>query len=166
MLFRSKLPITPLMESIRAMVQKWFQLKRISAERTVTPLTGRVSSIFLKNSANFEIYTVESVDKYVYHVKGGTKDQVINLTDKICTCRRFNLNLIHYSHACAAIRYVYNYLLYLRMLYHIIIIKITYSIYLLVFRSTRKKIKRFVSPYYKKRRLLLCTLVYSTLFAI
>ena len=35
-----KLPITPLMESIRAMVQKWFHIRRISAERTVTPLTG------------------------------------------------------------------------------------------------------------------------------
>ena len=58
------------------------------------------------------------MDKYVYHVTGGTKDQVVNLTDKTCTCRRFNLDLISCSHACAAIRYVYNCLLYLRMLYH------------------------------------------------
>ena len=53
------------------------------------------------------------MDKYVYHVKGGTKDRV-NLTDKTCTCRRFNLDLIPYSHACAAIRCVYIWLLYLR----------------------------------------------------
>ena len=40
-----KLPITPLMESIHAMLQKWFNNRRISAERIDTPLTRRVSSI-------------------------------------------------------------------------------------------------------------------------
>ena len=33
-----KLPITPLMESIRAMLQKWFHDKRILVEGTATPL--------------------------------------------------------------------------------------------------------------------------------
>ena len=92
-----KLPITPFMESIRAILQKWFHNKRIFAERTVTPLTGRVLSILQKNSADSEIFTVEPVDKYVYHVKGGTKDRVVNLTDKTYTCRRFNLDLISCS---------------------------------------------------------------------
>ena len=94
------------------------------------------------------------MDKYVYHVKGGTKDRVVNLTDKTCTCRRFNLDLIPYSHAGAAIRYVYIWLLYLRMLYHLIVIKITYSIYLLIFRSTNGRSERYVSPYYKKETLV------------
>ena len=40
------------------------------------------------------------------------------------------------------------------MLYHIIVIKITYSIYLLVFRSAHRKNERFVSPYYKKNTLV------------
>ena len=72
--YARKLSITLLMESIRAMLQKWFHNRRILAERTDTPLIRRVSSILLKNSTNSEIYTVEPVDKYVYHVKGGTKD--------------------------------------------------------------------------------------------
>ena len=59
---------------------------------------------------------MESVDNSVYHVKDGTKDRVVNLTNKTCTCRSFNLDLIPYLHACVAIRYVYNYLLYLHML--------------------------------------------------
>ena len=140
-----KLSITPLMESIRAILQKQFHNRRISAERTVTLLTGRVSSILLKNSIDSEIYTAEPVDKYVYHVKGGTKDRVVNHTDKTCTCRRFNLDLILYSHACATIRYVYSCLLYLCMLYHIIVIKITYSICLLVFRFAYRRNERYVS---------------------
>ena len=74
-----KLSITPLMESIRAILQKWFHNRRIFAERTVTPLTRRVLSILQKNSADSEIYTVESVDKYVYHVKGGTKRELLIL---------------------------------------------------------------------------------------
>ena len=103
------------MESIHAMLQKWFNNKRISAERINTPLTRRVSSILQKNWADSEIYTAEPVDKYVYHVKGGTKDRVVNLTNKTCICHRFNLDLIPCSHACAAIRYVYVWLLYLHM---------------------------------------------------
>ena len=95
-----KLLITPLMESVRAMLQKWFHNRRIFAERTTTPLTRRVSSILQKNSSDSEIYIAKPMDKYVYHVTGGTKDRVINLTDKSCTCRRFNLDLIPCSHAC------------------------------------------------------------------
>ena len=132
------------------MLQKWFHNKRIFTERTVTPLTGRVLSILQKNSTDFKIYTAKPMDKYVYHIKGETKDWVVNLTDKTCTCCRFNLDLISYSYACAAIRYVYIWLLYLRNLYHIIIIKITYSICLLVFRSANRRSERYVSPYYKK----------------
>ena len=111
-----KLSITPLMESIRNMLQKWFHIKRISTERTATPLTGRVLSILQKNWADSEFYTAEAMDKYVYHVRGGTKDRLVNLTDKSCTCRRFNLDLIPCSHACAAIRYVYIWLLYVNNL--------------------------------------------------
>ena len=47
------------------------------------------------------------MDKYVYYVKGETKDRVVNLIDKTCACHRFNLDLILCSHACTAIRYVY-----------------------------------------------------------
>ena len=62
-----KLPIIPLMESVRVILQKWFHDKRILAERTATSLTQQVSSILQKNSADFKIYTAEPVDKYVYY---------------------------------------------------------------------------------------------------
>ena len=60
-----KLPITPLMESIRAMLQKWFHDKRIAVERTATLLTRWVSSILQKNHDDFEYYFVELVDNVV-----------------------------------------------------------------------------------------------------
>ena len=116
-----KLPITPLMGSIRAMLHKWFHDRRILTERTVTPLTRRVSLILQKNSDDCEFYIAESMDNSIYHVKGRTKDQVVYLTDKTCTCHMFNLDLIFCSHAYAAISYVYIWLLYLRMLYHLIV---------------------------------------------
>ena len=52
------------MEFIHAMLQKSFHNRRIFAERIATPLTGRVSSILLKNSTDSEIYTAESVDMF------------------------------------------------------------------------------------------------------
>ena len=67
-----KLPITPLMESIHAMLQKWFHDRRIRAERTATPLTRHVSSILQKNHDDSEYYFMQSVDNVVYHIKGGT----------------------------------------------------------------------------------------------
>ena len=69
-----KLSITPLMESIRAMLQKWFHNRRIFVERTATPLIERVLSILQKSSDDSEIYTAEPVDNSVYHVKGEIKD--------------------------------------------------------------------------------------------
>ena len=61
-----------------------------------------------KNSVDSEFYIMEPVDNFIYHVKGRIKDRV-NLIDKTCTFRRFNLDLIFCSHACTAIRYVYNF---------------------------------------------------------
>ena len=106
------------------------------------------------------------MDKYVYHVTSGTKDRVVNLTDKSCTCRRFNLDLIPCSYACTAIRYVYNYLLYLHMLYHKIVIKMTCYVCLLVFRTANRRKENYVSPYYKKETLVAAYSGRSTLFAI
>ena len=111
-----KLPITPLMESIRDMLQTWFHVMRNEAERITTPLTQPTSSIIRKNSDAFEYYFVELVDNFIYHVKDETKDRVVNLSTKTCICRKFNLNLILCSHACATIKYVYNHFLYLCML--------------------------------------------------
>ena len=42
----------------------------------------------------------------------------------------------------------------------------TYPICLLVFRTANRRNERYVSSYYKKKRLLRRTLVYSTLFVI
>ena len=57
--YARKLSITALMKSICAMLQKWFHNIRISTERTATPLTRRVSSIFQKNSVDSKIYITE-----------------------------------------------------------------------------------------------------------
>ena len=38
--------------------------------------------------------------------------------------------------------------------YHLIVIKITYSIFLLIFRSANRRSERYVSPYYKKETLV------------
>ena len=39
-------------------------------------------------------------------------------------------------------------------LYHLIVIKITYSICLLIFRSVNRRSERYVLPYYKKKTLV------------
>ena len=47
------------------------------------------------------------VDNYIYQVKDEHKDRVVNLNNKKCTCRMFDLNLLFYAHVYAVIRYLY-----------------------------------------------------------
>ena len=53
-----------------------------------------------------------------------------------------------YNKVCIQLFIIFAYVI------HIIVIKITYSICLLVFRSANKKNERYVSPYYKKKTLV------------
>ena len=49
---------------------------------------------------------MKPVDHVTYQVKDGLKDRVINLNNRTCTYRRFQIDLFPCSHACTAIRYV------------------------------------------------------------
>ena len=51
--------------------------------------------------------TVKPVDNFVYQVKDGHKDHVVNLNDRTCTYCRFDLDLFSFAYACVAIKYIY-----------------------------------------------------------
>ena len=52
------------------------------------------------------------VDKLTYHVKGMHKERLVNLKWKNCTYRRFQLDLLPYTHVAATIRYYHRCLFY------------------------------------------------------
>ena len=45
------------------------------------------------------------IDNVNFNVKDGDKDGLVNLSEKTCTCKEFQNDLLPCSHALAAIRY-------------------------------------------------------------
>ncbi|TXG53196.1 hypothetical protein EZV62_022365 [Acer yangbiense] len=54
-------------------------------------------------------YTVRPIDNVNFNVKDGEKDGLVNLSEKTCTCKEFQNDLLPCSHALAAIRYIFSF---------------------------------------------------------
>ena len=47
---------------------------------------------------------VKHVNNFIYQVKDGHKDHVVNLNERMCICHKFDLDLFPYAHTCVVIR--------------------------------------------------------------
>ena len=101
-----KLPLMTLVEFICSLMQTWFYDRWNAAERINTILTYTANLQVTKNLDAFQYLIVSPVNHITYQVKDGVKDCVVNLVNRTCTRRRFQIDLLPYSHVCAAIRYV------------------------------------------------------------
>ena len=77
------------------------------AKRTETQLKKWTPNHVLKTLDATQYINMKSIDNFIYQVKGGTKDRVVNLHEKTCTCCKFDLDLLLYAYACVAINYLY-----------------------------------------------------------
>lgn len=105
------LPICTLLECVRTIIGHWFTERRADALSRSDELTEWAVKK-LDNSAFFgDTMSVEPISAMKFKVISDTnKNYVVDLEMKSCTCRRFDLDLIPYSHASAAIRLCLNYL--------------------------------------------------------
>ena len=99
-----KLVVMTLVEFIRSLMQTWFYDQQNATGRINTVLTSTTNLQVTMNSDVAQYLIAKSVDHITYQVKDGMKDCVINLVNRICTCRRFQIDLLSCSHACAVIR--------------------------------------------------------------
>ncbi|KAK3218690.1 hypothetical protein Dsin_012660 [Dipteronia sinensis] len=88
-------PVTVLIEYIRDMMQKWFHDRRIFADSLHTQLTPWATKYLTERNEESTFYTVRPIDWNEFEVKNGAKDGLVNLLDKTCTCREFDLDLCH-----------------------------------------------------------------------
>ena len=104
--FAQKLPICTCVEFVRSRMQKWFHDRHNHAETSTCPLT-KAASDFLTDSIECS-HSLEAnlVDNSIYLVKDGRKNGIVNLKEKTCSCRKFQLELLSCQHAVAAIRYL------------------------------------------------------------
>ena len=102
-----QLPITTLVEYIRDMMQKWFHERRETASKNETQLSRWATKKLTKKNEYSHKYTVRPIDNVNFNVKDGEKNGLVNLSEKTCTCKEFQNDLLPCSHALAAIRYIF-----------------------------------------------------------
>ncbi|KAK0574116.1 hypothetical protein LWI29_018397 [Acer saccharum] len=100
-----QMPITTMVEYIREMIQKWFYKRCTKAEKTRTQLTPRATALIKARNYDSEKYTVCPIDLVNFNVKDGNKDGLVNLSEKTCSCMKFQVDKLPCRHALAAIRF-------------------------------------------------------------
>lgn len=99
-----KLPVCTLLECVRSLVGYWFIERRTNALCRTDMLTEFASKKLEKSVEHGLTMSVEAVSGTKFKVTSGTKHYVVDLTLRTCTCQEFQFDLIHCSHASAAIR--------------------------------------------------------------
>ncbi|XP_060960959.1 uncharacterized protein LOC115723685 [Cannabis sativa] len=99
-----ELPITTLLECLRALVQQWTHTNRIKAHNTFTKLSPTGEDILLKNytySLNLE---VKATTYYLFEVTRMKESWEVDLEKRTCTCNRFQIDEMPCGHAVAVMR--------------------------------------------------------------
>ncbi|KAK0573575.1 hypothetical protein LWI29_034673 [Acer saccharum] len=97
-----ELPITKLVEHIRGLLQKWFWERREAAAKMSTPMTKWAEKKLRRRSKKSRCYRVHPINLYEHHVIDGYLNGFVNLIEKTCTCRKFQLDQLPCRHALAA----------------------------------------------------------------
>ena len=104
-----QMPITTMVGFIIEMIQKWFYKRRTKAEKNRTQLTPWATALIKERNSDSEKYTVCPIDLVNFNVKDGNKDGLVNLSQKTCSCMKFQVDKLPCRHALAAIRLLSSY---------------------------------------------------------
>ncbi|KAM6590477.1 hypothetical protein CsatA_013082 [Cannabis sativa] len=99
-----ELPITTLLECLRALVQQWTHTNRTKAHNTFTKLSPTGEDILLKNytySLNLE---VKATTDYLFEVTRMKESWEVDLEKRTCTCNMFQIDEMPCGHAVAVMR--------------------------------------------------------------
>ncbi|XP_033138233.1 uncharacterized protein LOC117129023 [Brassica rapa] len=102
------LNIVRILESIRVMMTRWFAERREDARSQRTTLTRGVEKLLHGRVTAARDLAVQRIDDHHTEVKYGSSGEslhVVNLVERKCTCRRFELEKLPYVHAIAAAEY-------------------------------------------------------------
>ncbi|XP_073049412.1 uncharacterized protein [Primulina eburnea] len=97
------MPVLALLDAIQKLTSKWFNKHRNaigSATKTLTPST---KAILRANFTLSQRLKASQLDAFEYTLYGDGNDEVVNLSDRSCSCRVFQIEKITCAHAIAAI---------------------------------------------------------------
>ncbi|KAK1380364.1 hypothetical protein POM88_027108 [Heracleum sosnowskyi] len=83
-----ELLICTLLESLRALIQKWSWRNRNEANATCTRLTRKYEELLNKNYLLSVDLTVNPKNHILFEVLNGDRKNVVDLSVKSCTCKR------------------------------------------------------------------------------
>ncbi|XP_050224634.1 uncharacterized protein LOC126674254 [Mercurialis annua] len=98
------LPITTLLEYLRSLVQEWSYSNRFLARSTFTALSKRGEDILNDNYIQSLRLVVSNSTDTLKSVIDQTTTFIVDLEDKTCTCRKFQLDGIPCPHAMAILK--------------------------------------------------------------
>ncbi|XP_021288860.1 uncharacterized protein LOC110420034 [Herrania umbratica] len=98
-----KMPITVLIECIRDMFQHWFHDRHNEALNLTMPFSFWAIDLLNKRFNEACHFFVQPINRMEFQVIGGTKDAVINLCTKACSCNEFQSDLLPCTHAMPTI---------------------------------------------------------------
>ncbi|XP_057791245.1 uncharacterized protein LOC131008379 [Salvia miltiorrhiza] len=104
LLWARRLPVCSLLESFRTIVEKWFDKRRSTAAARSHELTEVVSSKVHVAVEQGHRLVVRGTTTHMFIVEEENTFFVVDLENRTCECREFELDQIPCRHACAAIR--------------------------------------------------------------
>ncbi|KAA0047595.1 uncharacterized protein E6C27_scaffold115G00630 [Cucumis melo var. makuwa] len=98
-----ELPVIGLLESIRSLIQKWFYERRTKWSFQYTQLSIYAEDMIRESLAQSRSMNIYPVDQHEFEVHHCKEQFVVNILNRTCSCRQWDLDLIPCSHACIAL---------------------------------------------------------------
>ncbi|XP_023734142.1 uncharacterized protein LOC111882006 [Lactuca sativa] len=103
-----KLSILPLLEFFRSLMQKWFYKRRMAAEKSTTILTKWAEDMVKKNKKGIQGWLVSGVNNTTYQVHDFKSGGIVNLREKTCSCRYWQLTGLPCGHVIMVLTHLKN----------------------------------------------------------
>ncbi|XP_073119754.1 uncharacterized protein [Henckelia pumila] len=100
---KREMPVVALLDAIHKLTSKWFNKHRKAASSATMTLTPSTEAILRANFTVSQRLKASQLNAFEYQVFGDGKNEVVNLSDKSCSCRVFQVDKLPYAHAIAAI---------------------------------------------------------------
>ncbi|XP_060668520.1 uncharacterized protein LOC125419637 [Ziziphus jujuba] len=99
-------PVLPLLDHIRDVLQRWWYERRTNTAAMQTPVTNWLEKIMQDRSNNGRGLCVMPMNLYEFQVVGhGMFVGVVNLENKTCSCKEFDIDGFPCVHAIAACKH-------------------------------------------------------------
>ncbi|KAL5575736.1 hypothetical protein UlMin_017435 [Ulmus minor] len=100
-------PYVALLDVIQEKISKWWNDRQIVAMAIIAPLTTSRESKFRPRFVQSNGQHISQLNPVTYHVKGGELEGVVDIFNKMCTCKEFDIDKLPCVHAITAVHHAH-----------------------------------------------------------